>query len=115
MGISMRVLDGEQPGGVAVEWCSGGRCIRREITGPWPEGFQAVQAAVLAELAGSVDVANQEPTPRVEAQAPAGEVQTCKVCLRRHRGKDYMYCSDRCRERAGVAVGDHRGGRWARK
>lgn len=75
MAISMRVLDGDQPGGVAVEWCDGARCIRREITGPWPDGFQAVQAAVLAELAGGVVVANQEePEPASYLDAPPIDV-----------------------------------------
>lgn len=112
MGIRLQMI--ESPGRVELEWCAGDRCVRRDVTGLWtpetfPAKFEAIQAGVLAELAGEV------PAPRIEGGAPVGEVQTCKVCLRRHRGNDYMYCSDRCRARAGVAVGDHRGGRWARK
>ncbi len=135
MCISMRVLDGEQPGGVAVEWCSGDRCIRREITGPWPDGFQAVQAAVLAELAGGVVVANQEPEscldgppidvpvfdratgePLPDPTPAPGEKRTCMTCLRKFRGGESSYCSTACEDRAmGVTVGNHRGGQWARK
>jgi hypothetical protein len=136
MAISMRVLDGDQPGGVAVEWCDGARCIQREITGPWPTGFQAIQAAVLAELAGGMVVANQEPEPACYLDAPAidvpvidratgealpdppppaAEKRTCMTCLRKYRGAE-LYCSTACEDRArSVRVGDHRTGRWGVK
>lgn len=81
--------------------------------GEWLPMLAAPEPAPLQVLA-PVRVKAPKPKPPDPAPAaslePASTLQTCKMCFKRHRGDDYMYCDD-CNA-AGVPTGGARRGKY---
>lgn len=50
----------------------------------------------------SAKLARAKPAALPVIRERAAGLNKCKLCMRLHRTGDYMYCSDACRDRAGV-------------
>lgn len=108
MGITMRLADAP---GVVVEWFGARGTARYDASTTGLAGVAAAQLIALAVLtvapppaevgyAAPANVPSVRPRPTPEPPARGKVVNVCKMCLRRHRNDDYMYCSPACRKRA---------------